>query len=205
MVFMCKCAFKPSFTHSTSAMFYSIKREVFKIVMENPWRLSDLAYRDRLLNLTLYDPKRRSSNDAKDLNWLWVKIVRERMLALLNNLHVRQTFATCEESILANQNMVVISRSTTGYDYDNGWKDCDTLILIFHEGRGVGGSLWYLEGCIRSFSKFKNTRKALISGQERTLIFKNADIFPVKKHPFYQNTDIGWTYFNFRFYNPLPY
>ena len=54
------------------------------------------------------------------------------MLALLNNLHVRQTFATCEESILANQNMVVISRSTAGYDY--GWKDCDTLILIFYEG-----------------------------------------------------------------------
>ena len=65
------------------------------------------------------------------------------MLALLNNLHVRQTFATCEESILANQNMVVISRSTAGYDY--GWKDCETLILIFHGGsivsevRGGGG------------------------------------------------------------------
>ena len=56
------------------------------------------------------------------------------MLALLNNLHVRQTFATCEESILANQNMVVMSRSTAGYDYDCRWKDCDTLILIFHGG-----------------------------------------------------------------------
>ena len=56
------------------------------------------------------------------------------MIALLNNLHVRQTFATCEESILANQNMVVISRSTAGYDYDYGWKDCGTLILIFHGG-----------------------------------------------------------------------
>ena len=44
------------------------KRIVFEIVMENPRRLSDLAYRDRLLNLTLYDPKRRPSNDAKDLN-----------------------------------------------------------------------------------------------------------------------------------------
>ena len=56
------------------------------------------------------------------------------MLAILNNLHVRQTFATCGERILANQNMVVISRSTVGYDHDYGWKDCDTLILIFHEG-----------------------------------------------------------------------
>ena len=110
------------------------KRIVFKIVMEIHRRLSDLAYRDRLLNLTLYDPKRRSSNDAKDLNWLWVKLVWERMLALLNNLHVRQTFATFQESILTNQNMVVISRSTTGYDYDYGWKDYDTLILIIHEG-----------------------------------------------------------------------
>ena len=44
------------------------KRIVFKIVIENPLMLSDLAYRDRLLNLTLYDPKRGSSNDAKDLN-----------------------------------------------------------------------------------------------------------------------------------------
>ena len=56
------------------------------------------------------------------------------MLALFNNLHVRQTFATCEESILANQNMVVISRSTAGYDYDCGWKDYDTLIPISHGG-----------------------------------------------------------------------
>ena len=172
------------------------KRIVFKIVMENPWRLSDLAYRDRLLNLTLYDPKRRSSNDAKDLNWLWVKLVWERMLALLNNLHVRQTFATCEESILANQNMVVISRSTAGYDYDYGWKDCDTLILIFHGGPIVsevgGGSLWYLEGCIRSFSKFKNTPKALIPGQKRTLIFKNADIFSSKKTPLLLSKHWHW-------------
>ena len=111
------------------------------------------------------------------------------MLALLNNLHVRQTFATCEESILANQNMVVISRSTAGYDYGYGLKECDTLILIFHEGAivsevwGGGGSLWYLGCCIRSFSKFKNTPKALISGQKRTLIFKNADIFSSKKTP----------------------
>ena len=71
------------------------------------------------------------------------------MLALLNNLHVRQTFATCEESILANQNMVVISRSTAGSDFDYGLKDCDTLILIFHGGPivsevgGGGESLWF--------------------------------------------------------------
>ena len=76
---------------------------------------------------------------------------------------MRQTFATCEESILANQNMVVISHGTAGNDYDYEWKDCDTPILIVHEGPIVSevgggfGSLWYLEGCIRSFSKFKNT------------------------------------------------
>ena len=64
------------------------------------------------------------------------------MLALLNNLHVRQTFATCEESILANQNMVVISRSTAGYDYGCGWKDCDILILIFHGGPIVSEVRW---------------------------------------------------------------
>ena len=64
------------------------------------------------------------------------------MLALLNNLHVRQTFATCEESILANQNMVVISRSTAGYDYDCGWKDCDIFILIFHGGPIVSEVRW---------------------------------------------------------------
>ena len=157
------------------------KRIVFKIVIENPWRLSDLAFRDRLLNLTLYDPKRRSSNDAKDLNWLWVKLVWERMLALLNNLHVRQTFATCEESILANQNMVVISHSTAGYDY--GWKDCDTNTYLSWRSYSVrapgggGGSPWYLEGCVRSFSKLINAPKALVPGQKRTLIFKNADIF----------------------------
>ena len=102
------------------------------------------------------------------------------MLALLNNLHVRQTFATCEESILANQNMVVISRSTAGYDY--GWNDCDTLILIFHEGpivtgRGGGGSLWYFEGCIRSFSKFKNTRKALFQARKGPLFSKTLTFF----------------------------
>ena len=67
------------------------------------------------------------------------------MLALFNNLHAKQTFATCEESILANQNMVVISCRTAGYDYDCGWKDCDTLIPISHGGpivsevRGGGG------------------------------------------------------------------
>ena len=33
-----------------------------------------------------------------------------------------------------------------------------------------GGALGYLGGCIRSLSKFKNTPKALISGQKSTLI-----------------------------------
>ena len=35
---------------------------------------------------------------------------------------------------------------------------------------GGGGALGYLGGCIRSLSKFKNTPKALISGQKSTLI-----------------------------------
>ena len=52
-----------------------------------------------------------------------------------NASYIKQPpFATCEESIMANQNMVVISSSTAGYDYNYGWKDCDTLILIFHGG-----------------------------------------------------------------------
>ena len=37
-------------------------------------------------------------------------------------------------------------------------------------GGGGGGALGYLEGCIRSLSKLKNTPKALISGQKSTLI-----------------------------------
>ena len=37
---------------------------------------------------------------------------------------------------------------------------------------GGGGALRYLGGCIRSLSKFKNTRKALISGQKSTGIGK---------------------------------
>ena len=46
-----------------------------------------------------------------------------------------------------------------------------------------------------NYSKFKNTPKALISGQKSTLILKKKRwLFPVKKHSlFYQNTDIGWT------------
>ena len=62
---------------------------MFKIVIENPGKLSDLAYRDglctaagvtsaRLLTLTLYDPKRRSSNDAQDFG---SNLLSERMLA----------------------------------------------------------------------------------------------------------------------------
>ena len=89
MVFVCKCAFKPSFTHSTSAMFDLGKNTVFKIVIENPGKLSDLAYLDgldtaaavisaRLLTLTLYDPKRRCPR-------LWVKLAF-RKNASLNTL-----------------------------------------------------------------------------------------------------------------------
>ena len=59
-------------------------------------------------------------------------------------------------------------------------------------GGGGGGALGYLGGCIRSLSKFKNTPKALISGQKSTLILIKSRFFPLNKHPFfYQNTDIG--------------
>ena len=37
-------------------------------------------------------------------------------------------------------------------------------------GGGGGGSLRYIGGCIRSLSNFKDTPKALISGQKSTLI-----------------------------------
>ena len=35
---------------------------------------------------------------------------------------------------------------------------------------GGGGGTWIFKGCIRSLSKFKNTPKALLSGQKSTLI-----------------------------------
>ena len=48
-------------------------------------------------------------------------------------------------------------------EYDEAWlrRQC---------GGPGGGALGYLGGCIRSLSKFKNTPKALISGQKSTLI-----------------------------------
>ena len=56
------------------------------------------------------------------------------------------------------------------------------------------GALGYLGGYIRSLSKFKNTPKALISGQKSTLILIKRWPFPLNRYPFfYQNTDIGWT------------
>ena len=79
---------------STSAMFGIGKKTVFKIVMENPERFSDLVYLEgqdtaaavtaaRSLTLTLYDPKRRSSNDAKDLNQLRVKLASRKNASLI--------------------------------------------------------------------------------------------------------------------------
>ena len=46
----------------------------------------------------------------------------------------------------------------------------DTLLRFTPGGGGGGGSLGYLGGRIRLLSKFKNTHKALISGQKNTLI-----------------------------------
>ena len=73
--------------------------------------------------------------------------------------------------------------------------DCNQITLSCPLPRGGGGgALGYLGGCIRSLSKFKNTPKALISGQKSTLILIKRWFFPLNKHPFfYQNTDIGWT------------
>ena len=48
------------------------------------------------------------------------------------------------------------------------WKDF--LSPKSHEPKLPGGALGFLGGCIRSLSKFKNTPKALISGQKSTLI-----------------------------------
>ena len=74
-----------------------------------------------------------------------------------------------------------------GYDKDSSCK------VSWNSSR-PGGSLRYLGGCIRSLSKFKNTPKALISGQKKHPYFQKTLTFPLKKHPFfYQNTDIGWT------------
>ena len=98
--------------------------------------------------------------------------------------HVRRAFWQTKiwlSSHAAQQGMIMIMDGRTV-----------TLILILPGGpivSEVGGSLWYLEGCIRSFSKLKNIPKALIPGQKRTLIFKNADIFSSKKtHPSFIKT-----------------
>ena len=44
-------------------------------------------------------------------------------------------------------------------------------------GGGGGGSPRYLGGCIRSLSKFKNTPKALISGQKKLYYYKTLIFF----------------------------
>ena len=74
-------------------------------------------------------------------------------------------------------------------------------------GGGGGGALGYLGVRIRSLSIFKNTPKALISGQKSTLILIKRWFFPLNKHPFFYQKNWHWmngnTYFNLRFYNPL--
>ena len=67
-------------------------------------------------------------------------------------------------------------------------------VILIKYLAGGGGALGYLGGRIRLLSKFKNTPKALISGQKSTLILIKRWFFQLNKHPFFcQNTDIGWT------------
>ena len=55
-------------------------------------------------------------------------------------------------------------------------------------GGGGGGGTWVFRVLIRSLSKFKNTPKALISGQKCTLILKKRWLFPVKNTPSFIKT-----------------
>ena len=65
--------------------------------------------------------------------------------------------------------------STPDYDY--------LLCNGFVHDRDPGGALGYLGGRIRSLSKFKNTPKALISGQKSTLILIKTLTFSTKNTP----------------------
>ena len=59
--------------------------------------------------------------------------------------------------------------------------------LAWWVGGGGGGTL-ILSGCIGSLSKFKNTPKALISGQKSTLIFKKLIFSSNKNNPTFIKT-----------------
>ena len=68
------------------------------------------------------------------------------------------------------------------------------MAMAIPGGGGGGGALRYWGGYIRSLSILKNTPKALISRPKKhPYLKKKRWLFPVKKHSFYQNTDIGWT------------
>ena len=70
---------------------------------------------------------------------------------------------------------------TVGHPWEYKYFQLTSELIPGGGGGGGGGALWYLEGRIRSLSKYKNTPIALISGQKSTLtLIKKTLTFPTK-------------------------
>ena len=102
--------------------------------------------------------------------------------------------------IVNRQLVVFLYAGAACFDFPWGGLPRDLVVAYWGQtrkyvprGGGGGGALGYLGGCIRSLSKLENTPKALISGQQSTLILIKRWFFPLHKHTFYQNTDFEKT------------